>query len=538
MQNRRIEWVDIFKAIAIILVVIGHATGKYNMYIYQFHMAAFFFISGYTTNFRSRSFLKTCWIKFCSMILSIISIFFCGIILLSILDKLGIYSILFKDPYVSGISAIREFFMHGNNNVIWMGATWFVIILFQINIMHKILYDICGESSNWIHVISSITLFILGYYFVNHGINIKVSLFTIDLMLIGQFYFYLGQLCKSYSVIESKFNNFKINIIFFFVAVFILYVFKDYTVDYPSRKFGPIIINVLSSINGIIFVYTVSLFFSKINRLKEILKYIGNNTMGILLFHFMFFKIAYLILIILNIIPLDYMKNFTPTTEVGNKYWLMIVSISIICSLILWRVLLKVNILSLLLGQEKVLYENFYTNICANSILIKSYAFITNIRQTIIKFCIILKSLIVKNRKIAIIVSVIAILVCIPIVNHFSIMNLKIGNTLDTANIIEGYYSDGWIGKDMEFEIRTKKEGKIILTGYYPQKLTGDEQCTIYINDYKTMNYNINNQNFIIELNANHDSLVKIRIENNFSIKNTGKDIRQLSFILSNAVGE
>lgn len=32
--SRRIEWIDVFKALAIIFVVLGHATGKYNIYIY------------------------------------------------------------------------------------------------------------------------------------------------------------------------------------------------------------------------------------------------------------------------------------------------------------------------------------------------------------------------------------------------------------------------------------------------------------------------------------------------------------------------
>ena len=46
-SNTRIEWCDIFKGIVIVLMVVGHCTGRFNSYIYQFHMAAFFFISGY-----------------------------------------------------------------------------------------------------------------------------------------------------------------------------------------------------------------------------------------------------------------------------------------------------------------------------------------------------------------------------------------------------------------------------------------------------------------------------------------------------------
>ncbi len=45
---KRLEWIDIAKGIAIILVVLGHATGASIMgkYIYSFHMPLFFIISG------------------------------------------------------------------------------------------------------------------------------------------------------------------------------------------------------------------------------------------------------------------------------------------------------------------------------------------------------------------------------------------------------------------------------------------------------------------------------------------------------------
>lgn len=33
-KKNRISWCDIYKGIVIILVVVGHATGKFNQYIY------------------------------------------------------------------------------------------------------------------------------------------------------------------------------------------------------------------------------------------------------------------------------------------------------------------------------------------------------------------------------------------------------------------------------------------------------------------------------------------------------------------------
>lgn len=45
----RIDWIDLAKAIAIILVILGHinsANGPIKAWIYAFHMPVFFFLTG------------------------------------------------------------------------------------------------------------------------------------------------------------------------------------------------------------------------------------------------------------------------------------------------------------------------------------------------------------------------------------------------------------------------------------------------------------------------------------------------------------
>lgn len=82
---QRVEWIDIFKGIAIFLMVIGHATSPFNGYIYLFHMGAFLFISGYTSKLNKVS-LDVLFIKKSLGLLlpyyfiSIISIFMLGIL--------------------------------------------------------------------------------------------------------------------------------------------------------------------------------------------------------------------------------------------------------------------------------------------------------------------------------------------------------------------------------------------------------------------------------------------------------------------------
>lgn len=55
IQKKRIEWVDIAKGIAIVLVCLGHRNvpGWLTKWIYSFHMPAFFFLAGYTTRYSS-----------------------------------------------------------------------------------------------------------------------------------------------------------------------------------------------------------------------------------------------------------------------------------------------------------------------------------------------------------------------------------------------------------------------------------------------------------------------------------------------------
>lgn len=51
-MKKRIEWVDIAKGIAIMLMVIGHEVSNGLVYalIFSFHMPLFFILSGYTSH--------------------------------------------------------------------------------------------------------------------------------------------------------------------------------------------------------------------------------------------------------------------------------------------------------------------------------------------------------------------------------------------------------------------------------------------------------------------------------------------------------
>lgn len=113
----------------------------------------------------------------------------------------------------------------------------------------------------------------------------------------------------------------------------------------------------------------------------------------------------------------------------------------------------------------------------------------------------------------------------------------NVGNTLKSAIILNGIYDDGWLGKSAEFKIQTGEEGKVSLTGYYPNEITGKETGTIFI-DGEPNPFKIAEPNFTLDLPAKAESIVTVKIENDFDFQADAPDIRQLSFILSNAQGK
>lgn len=65
MEVRRIAYIDTAKALAIILMVVGHTSipKVLSDWIWSFHMPFFFFVSGMTTNWQRRKMLEFIRIK-------------------------------------------------------------------------------------------------------------------------------------------------------------------------------------------------------------------------------------------------------------------------------------------------------------------------------------------------------------------------------------------------------------------------------------------------------------------------------------------
>lgn len=353
MENlQRVAWVDIFKGLLIVSMVLGHATGAYNMYIYQFHMGAFFLISGYTTYLSKRNILETIAYKFYSFYFPFIGMFF--IVLLALYAfKWWMPDLNFNAPFppeVLNHSAdwFWDEFLEGRIWVAPLGAAWFLPTLFFAVVGAKLLQLAAGEKS------CLPVLFAMAFAYNMYAMRPYHSAFIWDLSLIALCYFYIGIALRNYGVFSWIANSSKwskagvlfVTILGFQVFAYIFHI----NMNWPDHAFGQLGWDCAAVLNDSIFMAAAAMVVEKVKFLREGLIYIGKNTLAILMLHFIGFKIAFAVLGI----PVS---EFLPPQYLSMDLILICVFIAIGSSILLWNVLLKIPGADILLGQNKDFFK-------------------------------------------------------------------------------------------------------------------------------------------------------------------------------------
>lgn len=356
MEHNRIEWIDVYKGIAIILVVLGHATGKFNGSIYQFHMAAFFFISGYTAMkaLDNESLIQFTQKKFITLIVPcfMMTVLFGGIY--SILERIGVLSYWDGADYAGIRFLLREFCLHGNSYISCLGATWFIFVLFGIFLLHKTCNLLVTKRSYSSYVLISILLYLLGDYYIAQGIQVRWWWFDIVLVFIAQFFFMMGIVSKRYNIFEKVTLNVVLMVTGTIITAVLMYEFSKVpgaAVDLASHTYYDVVLNTVVAFNGILFVICLSNTLNKLQPIKNLLIVLGKNSLGILFLHFAGMKIAYACMTCMGIVPVDFVRNLVPTAEIGNEYWWLITFISICFSMLIWSIIKKVPLLRVCCGN-------------------------------------------------------------------------------------------------------------------------------------------------------------------------------------------
>lgn len=335
------------KAFGIILMVIGHCA--YNIpycrqIIYMFHMPLFFFLSGFCFK---RQYLKTSHLFITKRIKGLYIPFIKWSLLFLLFHNLFFYFSIYSQQLSSAWWSqhpytYKEFISHAISIIISMhgqdillGGYWFLHALFWGSIIGWSLLKITRipEYSTIIAVIiciymnhfhlkvpvigitpqtiSATILFLVGYIFAYRSVN-PFRLYQICpcilCMIIGSF-FYRSDMDQPF------YSTFKL-IPFLITSIFTIWSFM--------------------SIFHIIHLNDVT---------DKIITHIGNNTLTILTFHFLAFKLVSLIIIWVYNLPTYRLAEFPVIYNYADILWvIMYTFVGLLCPLLINRINIKIMI--------------------------------------------------------------------------------------------------------------------------------------------------------------------------------------------------
>jgi len=289
-MKKRVQYIDIAKGIGILLVVLGHNDMNayhplLHRFIYAFHMALFFFLSGIFFN-PDRPFKI------------LVKKRFDGLIKPLIFTILLIYGIsLFFGKMSIEVAASRLFkalYMTGPY-LNWV-QLWFLPLLFLVNIYAYFFYKFTRPiKKDWIRwSILLITLWIgtlpLPYMWMldinlfGRSLSLYGAPVNVDLVLLAGFYFILAR--ELYRKLPEDFFDSKIVFFTSAIVIFGMVFTLDIPVDFNMRLYTSLPLNTIEAIAGIFFTLSLSRQIElHTEKLTRLLSYIGSLTLSILIFH-------------------------------------------------------------------------------------------------------------------------------------------------------------------------------------------------------------------------------------------------------------
>ena len=239
-STKRIAWIDMAKAIAILLMVVGHEVGgSIYTWIFSFHMPLFFILSGYTAR-RVDTWYGLC--KTISKLIKRIWILAAIMIILLAIENYLFYPACITDVIkvtVMGIFWGSNGARPGLNNV---GVIWFLFAYFWARIIFDMGRLIIKDDRY-----NGVMFAILAYagYLISQKIWLPQAL---DIALIAAFFMWVGTILRSYHF----FSNSKTEFLTVLIAlVFWLWcVQSELHIELSIRSYPNFVITVVEAIAG------------------------------------------------------------------------------------------------------------------------------------------------------------------------------------------------------------------------------------------------------------------------------------------------
>ncbi|HBM98817.1 MAG TPA: hypothetical protein DD413_05260 [Ruminococcus sp.] len=318
LKKKRIEEIDIIKALGIICMVAGHSSAPFTKFIYLFHMAIFFIASGFffkdekSNNIGSVfkgifSKIKQLWLPF--FVWSTIYV-----LLHNVFIQINVYT---ENPelldYVSGshnhtivpytiIEMVKKIIKGGlfSCGEQMFGASWFLKVLFMVSVCYLVVNFLAKKLFKkhvlLVQLLASVLLLALGYFCSVH----KISAYGFaNIVKTASFYclYFIGHilgLCKD-KYLDWNWKQF---VPIFLVSFGLLFCMKNIgSIALDQNHYENPLFLLAASLTGWAFLYSMSYFIKLIPGIKEMMLVIGKRTLTVVILHFLSIKIVEVIVV-------------------------------------------------------------------------------------------------------------------------------------------------------------------------------------------------------------------------------------------------
>ena len=314
-QNVRI---NITRGIGIILMVLGHSHCPGTYYIYLFHMALFFILSGFcyktshTDSFKEL--IRFIYKKFIRLYIPFVvfnSIFV-------VVDKVVFNRAIDKNSMIHIIS--QGLLMNHGSTL--SGAFWFLKIMLMLLITYGIFdyilkkIPLTRKHTLIAHSVISVIFLAMGYYLSRKGL----ILYGIERVMSYYILFHIGRLFKEKLTITL--NHIK-RIMVIAVSLIILVICKKFgNIDLDINQYVNPVFLLITSLAGWFLIYELAYYLSLAKWTKKLLSIIGTNTMSVVIFHFLMFKGVNFIQIIVYNLSKEQINAFP--VLINRPWWWML----------------------------------------------------------------------------------------------------------------------------------------------------------------------------------------------------------------------
>jgi len=324
MGLERNDGIAIAKAIGIILMVLCHTwfSVPIEKWVLMFHMPLFYFFSGYCMSWNSLNegffiFLKKRikglylpWLKWGLVFLIFHNFFYEIHIYDGVYGYNGVPSHLYSIKEILG-KALRIILIMTENEQL-LGGYWFLRTLLIGSVVGFLVAKFFKPLYGFVSLLCLTIFFCL----------INQSIFTIGTKdVFCAFFFYIGYLYNN-SKLKLEKNSF-----IFLISVLLVTMGAFFwpTAALSLRVCWKIVPYSISAFAGTIMVFYIANKISvKNNLLSKFLVYVGFNTLPILTWHFLSFKIVSLMIIYIYDLPIGRLAEYPVIVSYSQKGWFLL----------------------------------------------------------------------------------------------------------------------------------------------------------------------------------------------------------------------